>query len=52
MMRLSSERLEKTSSCPVVPGGALFETWPYPIFQVLLANARLLEPGDKYDCVY
>ena len=52
MMRLASERLEKTSSCPVGPGRALFESWPYPIFQLLLANARLLEPGDKSDCVY
>lgn len=51
MMPLDSERLLKTSSCPISPGTSSYETWPYPIFQVVLANARLLEPGANPGCV-
>jgi hypothetical protein len=51
MMPLKSERLVKTSSCPVGAGIALLEHWPFPIFQVVLGNARLLEKGDATACV-
>lgn len=46
MMPLTSERVLKTSSCPVIAGGTGFETWPYPIFQIVLANPRFIDP-DK-----
>ncbi len=51
MMPLKSERLVKTTSCPVEAGIFLLEHWPFPIFQVVLANGRLLEPGDSSACV-
>jgi len=51
MMSLGSERLLKTSSCPIVPGGKIYEMWPSPIFQIVLANARLLEPDANPGCV-
>ncbi len=51
MMPLKSERLVKTTSCPVGAGLALYEHWPFPIFQVVLGGGRLLEEGDKRDCV-
>ena len=50
IMPLKSERLVKTTSCPVRAGLKLFEHWPYPIFQVVLGNARLLEKGDTTAC--
>ncbi|GAA5000427.1 hypothetical protein FNZ56_10715 [Pseudoluteimonas lycopersici] len=37
---LESDDLYKTSSCPILKGS--FETWPYPIFQVLLGNGRVV----------
>ncbi len=46
MMPLDSDKLLKTSSCPVMAGGSSFESWPEPIFQVVLANARFIDP-DK-----
>jgi hypothetical protein len=50
IMPLDGEKLYKTSSCPVVAGGAAFEMWPYPIFQVALGNGRLLEKSDRATC--
>lgn len=47
MMPLDGERLLKTSSCPVMAGGSSFETWPQPIFQVVLAKPRFLDAGAK-----
>jgi hypothetical protein len=51
MMGLGSDRLLKTSSCPIVPGGKIYEMWPYPLFQIVLSNARLLEPDANPGCV-
>lgn len=51
MMPLKSERLVKTSSCPVGAGIHLLEHWPFPIFQVVLGNPRLLNAGDNLACV-
>lgn len=50
IMPLDSESLYKTSSCPVISGGGSYEMWPYPIFQVLLADPRLLEDGEDMAC--
>ena len=43
IMPLERPSLFKTSSCPIVPGGTSFESWPEPIFQVVLGNARFVE---------
>jgi hypothetical protein len=50
MMPLDADSLFKTSSCPVIAGGGSFEMWPYPIFQLVLANARLLDAGAPMAC--
>lgn len=46
MMPLDSDKLLKTSSCPVMAGGSSFESWPEPVFQVVLGNARFID-ADK-----
>ncbi|WP_255992193.1 hypothetical protein [Chitinolyticbacter albus] len=51
IMPLDKEELYKTSSCPVIPGGQAVEMWPYPIFQVVLSNGRLLQESDTVACV-
>jgi hypothetical protein len=51
IMPLDSDGLYRTSSCPIIADGDSFEMWPYPIFQVVLGNGRLLEPGDSMACV-
>ena len=51
MMQLSSDRLERTSSCPVIAGGSSFEMWPYPIFQIVLGDMRLMEAEESMSCV-
>jgi hypothetical protein len=50
MMPLDTDSLRKTSSCPVRPGASSYEMWPFPIFQMVLANARLLEPDANPGC--
>jgi hypothetical protein len=50
MMPLASNALHATSSCPVIARGGSYEMWPYPIFQVLLAEGRLLRDGDDMSC--
>ena len=43
MMPLGTDGLHKASSCPVIAGGDSLETWPCPIYQLVLGNARLLD---------
>ena len=43
MMLLDSDKLYKTSSCPVVAGKTVFERWPHAIFELLLFDFQLLE---------
>jgi len=50
IMPLDHTQLVKTSSCPVVAGGASFELWPYPVFQVFLGNIRLLKDLGQATC--
>ncbi len=49
-MPVSSDRLIKTSSCPVPVGKALYEHWPHPIYQLILTNATVLKPTDDMSC--
>jgi hypothetical protein len=51
IMPLDGEDVFKTSSCPVRAGMALFESWPQPLFQVLLSNGRVPQPGREMGCV-
>ncbi len=49
-MGLDSDRLRATSSCPVLAGKSLFEHWPHPIFQLILADAQVLGEADDHGC--
>lgn len=50
MMPLGEEGLFKTSSCPIIAHGSIFEMWPYPIFQIVLGDGRILEDDDDRAC--
>lgn len=50
MMPLDTDGLYRTSSCPVIAGGGSYEMWPYPIFQLVLGNARLLDANAPIAC--
>lgn len=43
MMLPSSDRLMKTSVCPLMPNGKNFESWPEPIFQIVLTDFHFLD---------
>ena len=50
MERLDHDGLLSTSSCPVVGGGGAYETWPHPIFQIVITDFRFLEEGAGFVC--
>ncbi|RYG35993.1 MAG: hypothetical protein EON93_05745 [Burkholderiales bacterium] len=50
IMPLDKESLYATSSCPIEAGLKNFESWPYPIFQVVLTAGHFPE-GDATGCV-
>ena len=50
IMPLASDDLKATSSCPVIAGGGSFETWGFPILQVLLGEPHFLSPTDPTTC--
>ena len=52
MMPLDDERMLKTSSCPVLSGMATFESWPHPIYQLLINTFKIVEINDKAKCEY
>jgi hypothetical protein len=53
MMLPSSEKLLKTSSCPVIGGGgSAFESWPNAIFQLVLFDFRLLDRTATMSCEF
>jgi hypothetical protein len=35
-----------TSSCPVIPFGSAYETWPHPIAMIVLTGFRVVADGD------
>ncbi len=43
MMLIDSEDLFETSSVPLMPGLSNFESWPHPIFQLIMTNFRWAE---------
>jgi hypothetical protein len=46
-----NERPESTSSCPLHAGGfSSFEMWPYPIFVLIVADAKRLADSDTMTC--
>ena len=51
IMPLDADELYATSSCPIGAGQKNFEMWPYPIFQVVLGDGRVLAKGESGACV-
>jgi len=49
MQLLDSDDLYKTSSCPLMPELSGFESWPHPIFQLVMTNFRWVDKSDM-DC--
>ncbi|MDX1487146.1 MAG: hypothetical protein R3268_03020 [Acidiferrobacterales bacterium] len=45
MVLLDSDKLYKTSSCPVLAGKIAFERWPHAVFELLLFDFHLVEDG-------
>lgn len=53
IMPMDKDGLFKTSSCPIIAGGSIYEMWPEPIFQILLTNPKFLDAKDEnMACVY
>lgn len=50
MMPLDKERLYKTSSCPVIAGGMVYEHWPHPIFQIVVTGLYFLKEDEELIC--
>ena len=50
IMPLEKPELFATTSCPAVPKGGAYESWPDPIFQIVVTSGRLLEPKDSLAC--
>ena len=50
MMPLDEEEMHRTSSCPVVPRGSAFESWPFPVFVIAVANLKFLGPEGPFRC--
>jgi hypothetical protein len=50
MMLPDSDRVRKTSSCPVRAGQQSFEQWPHPVFQLFVARFRTLPEGASLQC--
>ncbi len=43
MMLPSSDRVLKTSSCPVTKGRPVYESWPHPVFQLVATDFHILD---------
>lgn len=53
IMPMGEDGLFKTSSCPIIAGGSIYEMWPEPIFQIVLTNPKFLdEKTDNMVCEY
>jgi hypothetical protein len=47
MMLPDSKRLQSTSTCPIGQSQSAYEHWPYPIFQVMATDFRIVEPDSN-----
>ena len=50
VMPLGEKDLFKTSSCPVLAQKQALEHWPYPLFQLIVADMQFLKQGDDRSC--
>lgn len=49
MQLIDSDKLFKTSSCPVMPEKSVYESWPHPIFQLAITNFHWVDESNL-DC--
>ena len=49
MQLIDSEDLFKTSSCPLMPEMITYESWPHPVFQLVMTNFRWVDESNL-DC--
>ena len=47
LMLPDGDRLLSTSSCPLQQGIPVYEHWPYPLFQVVAADFRQVDPSSE-----
>jgi hypothetical protein len=45
-------RAHQTSSCPAIPNGAAFESWPHPIPEIIVSDIHFLDDQNNFSCVY
>ena len=50
MMLPTGGQLFATPSCPVAPGVTTHETWPHPVFQLVIRDLRFLPEGAPLTC--
>lgn len=50
MMLPEDDGIRATSSCPVRARANLYEQWPHPVFQFVIARFRVLAPGSAMQC--
>jgi len=50
MMLPSGGQIYATPSCPVPPGATAHETWPHPVFQLVIRDLRFLPEGASPNC--
>ncbi len=50
MMLLNSDQIRSTSSCPVAADSSSYEHWPEPIYQILVAEIRVLPKEAPMVC--
>lgn len=50
MMLPAGGGLQATPSCAVAPGAVTYETWPHPVFQLVINNLRFVPEGASLNC--
>lgn len=45
-------KLHNTSSCPVMAGIRMLESWPYPISEIRITNSHVVRKNEEGLCVY
>lgn len=45
-------KLHNTSSCPVMAGLSVFESWPHPIPEIRVSNIHIAADNEKVLCIY
>ena len=52
MMLTESDKMYKTSSCPVIAKGKSFESWSHEIFQLMLFEFKFHTKKESMKCEF